>query len=282
MIKVYGDCITTIEKKQVKIIKNSILVKISSMIDLIDECGQDLKGLGYEKCKDGLFSLTSGRLEVDSAAKAKQTGFDKGSYYIYNCPLLHEFGRECFDYVSDEVGKGLRRLMRKHGLNKKSRILLVGLGNPKILADSLGSLALDKVEMDPFKKSLRLFKFAPNIFSATGINSFDVVHMLAIWLDVDGVIVIDSLATNSISRLATSFQLNDAGMTPGSAVNNLGQKLCRATLGVTCLSIGVPTMLLAGKAKPDWPDDLILTPKDVHQNLENVARVVAEAINKYV
>lgn len=138
------------------------------------------------------------------------------------------------------------------------------------------------MELDPFKKNLRLFKFAPNVFSATGINSFDVVHMLAIWLDVDGVLIIDSLATNSISRLSTSFQINDAGMTPGSAVNNLGNKLCKASIGVPCLSIGVPTLLLAGKVKPDWPEGLILAPKDIHKNLNNVAKIIAIAINQYV
>ena len=252
------------------------------MIDIIDECGLDLEAIGYQKCKDGKFSLTSGKMEVDSQEKIKQTGFDKGSYYIYNCPLLHEFGEECFEYLAIEIGKGLKKLLNKHKLGKKSRILLVGLGNPNILADALGPMVLKEVELDPFKKNLRLFKFAPNVFSATGINSFDVVHMLAIWLDVDGVVVIDSLATNSISRLSTSFQINDAGMTPGSAVNNLGNKLCKASIGVPCLSIGVPTLLLAGKVKPDWPEGLILAPKDIHKNLNNVAKIIAIAINQYV
>ncbi len=252
------------------------------MIDFIDECGLDLEAIGYQKCKDGRFSLTSGKLEVDSQEKANKTGFDRGSYYIYNCPLLHELGEECFDYLSTEIGKGLKKLLVKHKLGKRSRILLVGLGNPNILADALGPMVLKEVELDPFKKNLRLFKFIPNVFSSTGINSFDVVHMLAIWLDVDGVVIIDSLATNSLSRLSTSFQLNDAGMTPGSAVNNLGHKLCKTTIGVPCISIGVPTLLLAGKAKPDWPDELILAPKDIHKNLNNVAKIISLSINKYV
>ena len=258
------------------------LEKISNMIDIIDECGLDLQAIGYHKCKDGKYSLTSGKLEVDSAQKSQETGFDKGSYYIYNCPLLHEFGQECFEYVSSELGKGLKKLLNKHGLNRRSRLLLVGLGNPSILADSLGPMVLKEVELDPFKKSLRLFKFAPNVFSSTGINSFDVVHMLAIWLDVDGVIIIDSLATNAIERLSTSFQINDAGMTPGSAVNNLGQKLCKASIGVPCISIGVPTLLLAGKVKPEWPEELVLAPKDIHKNLNNVSKVISLAINSYV
>lgn len=252
------------------------------MIDIIDECGVDLKLLGYENCQTGKFSLNYGKLVVDTDAKAKKTGFDKGTYLIYNCPLLHEFEQECFDYLSQMIGKGMKLLLKKNHLTKRSKILLVGLGNPNILADSLGTKILEKISINPFKKSLRLFKFSPNVFAMTGINSFDVVHMLAIWLDVDGVIVFDALATNSIARLTTSFQLNDVGMTPGSAVHNLGNKLCKASIGVPCLSVGVPTMLLAGKLKEEWPKDLVLIPKDIHKNLDSVAEIIARTINNSV
>ncbi len=248
------------------------------MVDLIDECGQDLKSLGYENTFSGKFSLSVGRLEVDTSEKAKAVGFDKGSYIIYNCPLLHGFGRECFEYVSGEVCKGLKRLLKKHGLTKKSRILVVGLGNPQILADAIGGRVLEKIELDVFRKEIRVFKFAPNIFANTGINSFDVVHMLAIWLDVDGVIVIDALGTDSPSRLTTSIQINDVGMTPASAVNNLGKKLCASSLGVPCFSVGVPTMLLAGKISPEVPESMILTPKDIREELENLSKILALAI----
>lgn len=252
------------------------------MVDLIDECGQDLKSLGYENTFSGKFSLSVGKLDVDSNEKSKAMGFDKGSYIIYNCPLMHGYGRECFEYVSGEVAKGLRRLLRKHGLTKKSRILVVGLGNPAILADAIGSRVLEKIELDVFKKELRIFKFAPNIFANTGINSFDVVHMLAIWLDVDALVIIDALGTESPSRLTTSIQINDVGMTPASAVNNLGKKLCASSLGVPCFSIGVPTMLLAGRVSSDIPESMILTPKDIREEIENLSKILALAITAVI
>ncbi len=252
------------------------------MFDLIDECGKDIKGLGYESVNTGKFSLKVGSLHVDSDKKAKEVGFDKGSYMIYNCPLLHGYGRECFDYVSGELAKGLKKLLRKHGLTKKSRVLIVGLGNPALLADAVGSKVLDKIDLDVFRKPIRLFKFAPNIFVNTGINSFDVVHMLAIWLDVDTIVVIDALGTSEPSRLTTSIQINDAGMTPASAVNNLGKKLSEESLGLPCISIGVPTMLLAGKVSKDLPESLILTPKDIREELENLSFIIASAITAVI
>lgn len=248
------------------------------MYDLIDECGEDLKSLGYEETQHGKYSLRIGKIEVNSSEKAKHTGFDKGTYIIYNCPLMHGYGEDCFDYLCEQICKGLRLLMRKNNLNKKSRLLVVGLGNPAILADSIGPKVLDRIDLDVFRKPLRIFKFAPNIFVNTGINSFEVVHMLSIWLDVDGVCIIDALGTDSPSRLTTSIQINDVGMTPASAVNNLGNKLCKASLGVPCISIGVPTMLLAGKVSPEFPEKLILTPKDIHSEINNLSKLISQAI----
>lgn len=248
------------------------------MYDLIDECGEDLKSLGYEETQHGKYSLRIGQIEVNSSEKAKHTGFDKGTYIIYNCPLMHGYGEDCLDYLCEQICKGLRLLMRKNNLNKKSRLLVVGLGNPAILADSIGPKVLDRMDLDVFRKPLRIFKFAPNIFVNTGINSFEVVHMLSIWLDVDGVCIIDALGTDSPSRLTTSIQINDVGMTPASAVNNLGNKLCKASLGVPCISIGVPTMLLAGKVSPEFPEKLILTPKDIHSEINNLSKLISQAI----
>ncbi len=246
------------------------------MYDLIDECGEEVQGLGYETFKQGKFSLCIGKIEVNTPLKAKQSGFEMGSYYIYSCPLMHAYKEECEDYLVFEMTKCLRALLRKHNLNKKSRVLIVGLGNPQILADCLGGKVLDNIDLQ--KRKLNIFKFAPNIFYNTGINSFDVVQMLSIWLDIDCVIIIDALGTNSTSRLTTSVQINDAGMTPASAVNNSGHKLSKDTLGVPCLSIGVPTMLLAGKVSKNLPEELILTPKDIHQELDFLAKIISKAI----
>lgn len=248
------------------------------MYDLIDECGADLKHLGYEQTQQGKYSLSIGKINVNSEEKAQQTGFDKGCYMIFNAPLMHGYRTECEEYISQQIAKGIKSLLRRNSLGKKSRLLLVGLGNPAILADSIGAQVLDKINLDVFNKALRVFKFAPNVFTNTGINSFDMVHVLSLWLDVDGVIIFDALGTNSASRLTTSVQINDVGMTPASAVNNLGNKLCKETLGVPCISVGVPTMLLAGKVSSQFPKNLILTPKDIHTELDTLTNIISQAI----
>ncbi len=250
------------------------------MIDLIDECGADLKELGYQKFETGKYSLCKGKICVDSPQKAKQTGFEEGNYVILNCPMLHLYKNDIENYVCDQLSKEIKNLAKKHKLSKKSRILIVGLGNPQIMADSLGSKVLDCIKLDVMKKDLRICKFAPNIFYNTGLNSFDVVSLLTLAFDFDCVMVIDALATTSVNRLSTSIQLNDVGMTPASAVNNLGQKICQQSLGVPCLSIGVPTMLLAGKVLKNAPMQTILTPKDNHEEINLLAKIISKAIIK--
>ena len=73
------------------------------MIDLIDECSTDLNELGYSQTSTGKYGLLIGKVNIETNEKAQLTGFDKGSYMIFNCPLLHKVGDECISYDSDEV-----------------------------------------------------------------------------------------------------------------------------------------------------------------------------------
>ena len=172
--------------------------------------------------------------------------------------------------------------MKKQGIKKGDSVLIVGLGNPEILADSLGSKTLEKIDIDILSKRKHIFKFAPNVFVSTGIDSFDMVHMLSAWLGVDYVIVIDSLATTNVNRLGVSIQLNSAGLTPGSAVHNGGRKISKDSLGLPCFALGVPLMLLADKVIENCPEEMILSPKDIHENLNNLSYIISRAINKVI
>lgn len=245
------------------------------MRDLIDECGQDLTLLGYKCKEDNSFGIQICSMKIDSKEKSKKVGFEEGEYYILNSSEIPYGERECLEYVSKQVCKILKTLLKASSISKKSNVLIVGLGNPNILADSLGPKVLENVHILTYKHKTIVYKFAPNIFTNTGINAFEVVGMLAVWLDIDGVIIIDSLATECIGRVGCSIQINTAGITPGSAVNNYGKKIGRDTLGIPCISIGVPLMFFGD----NLGKDILLTPKDIHQNVEDLAQVIGSAIN---
>ena len=156
--------------------------------------------------------------------------------------------------------------------------MFVGIGNPQIPADSFGVKTVEKIKIEPFKKSNKIFKIMPNTFSNTGINAFEIIKVIVEVFDISAVFLFDSLATDSISRLGCSIQFNDAGLTPGSAMNNFGMPINKAALNVPCFSIGVPMMISAESL--NCKKDIILTEKDVKEKVEFLSDVVAEVIDK--
>lgn len=253
-----------------------------AMIDLIDECANDLKLQSHKVSKDRKYGVEISSLYITNKQEEKMTGFDKGDYVIITSPLTHFLDEECHDYIADILKKNLSRMMKDQNLKKGQKVLIVGLGNSKITSDALGIKTLDKIEISPFDKNNHIFKFMPSIFLTTGIDSFDMVHLLAIWLGVDYVILIDSLATTNIRRLGVSIQLNSAGLTPGSAVNHKNKKISKESLGIPCFAIGVPLMLLADKVIDNCPNELILSLKDIDENIDTLSYIISKAIKSVI
>ena len=61
----------------------------------------------------------------------------------------------------------------------------------------------------------------------------------------DLIIVIDSLASQSISRIGTTIQMGNTGITPGAGVGNKRKVLNKSTLKIPVIAIGVPTVVTA-------------------------------------
>ena len=114
------------------------------MIDLIDECGSDLTMCGYETTKLSKFDITSSKLFVSTKKQAKALGFDMGHYFIINAPKLDFFMNEHKKFLENEILLRLSFLFEQNKITRRSRVLVVGIGNPKIIADSFeGEIALD-------------------------------------------------------------------------------------------------------------------------------------------
>ena len=65
------------------------------------------------------------------------------------------------------------------------------------------------------------------------------------------VIIIDALASRKVSRLATTVQLSNTGISPGSGVGNHRQAIDSKLLGTKVISIGVPTVVDAATLSYD-------------------------------
>lgn len=250
------------------------------MYDLVDECGKDLKEFGYHIKRLEKFSTTMAYLKIDSDENSQKLGMSKGEYYILNCPFVYDFGVDCFYYVSNLISKILKKIFKKNNVKKRSKILIIGLGNPDIPADRLGKEVFDNIKINPLAKKNNIFKFCPNIFFSTGINTTNMINMFIKELSVDFCVIIDSLTTSNISRLGTSFQITTSGMTPGSGVNRFGRRIDSKSTGIPCFSIGVPFMIFSRALDRDVKNDIILSPKDIKDNVANAGFIIANAINE--
>jgi len=243
------------------------------MLDLIDECGEELAQYGYETIDLGKFGITSSKLVIDSVGKAKKLGFERGHYFIVNAPLLSNLMPEHRPFLEPVIAERLAFVLKANKIKKTQKILLVGIGNPDLMADSLGQKIVNKISFKPYKKNNRIFKIYPNIFANTGINAYDMVRVIVETFDIGVVFLFDTLATKSVSRLGCSIQINDAGLTPGSAMNSFGVPINKNALGVPCISVGVPMMISSRDLGSNI--EIVFTEKDVKEKVEFLSSLIA-------
>lgn len=136
-------------------------------------------------------------------------------------------------------------------------VLVVGLGNRSITADSIGPQSLDELIVTRHlgKKEISLINqnndgnypiisaIAPGVVGQTGIETAEYIASTAKLIKPQIVVCIDALAARSIDRLATTIQLSDAGIAPGSGVKNDRMSINRKLLGIPVIAIGVPTIV---------------------------------------
>lgn len=145
--------------------------------------------------------------------------------------------------LKKEMKKILSKFLKKY--HHESPILIIGLGNPNLLVDSLGSNVTDKLiatnQYNDFLTIPKVALFNPDVTSKTGISSHKLIDLLVKDLKPDLMIIIDSLATNSIKNLNRVIEISDAGIIPGSAIR-ANKEINKDTFHIPILSIGVPLL----------------------------------------
>ncbi len=158
---------------------------------------------------------------------------------------------------------------------------------------------------------------SPGVLGTTGIETQEILKGIVSNVKPKLILVIDSLASKSIKRISSSVQISDTGIIPGAGVGNKRKELSKDTLGVPVIAIGIPTVVdvatitndclelfiekLQNEAKSNdylnklkeennyeeikealIPKDfnLIVTPKEIDELIENMTDIVAKGINK--
>jgi len=233
-----------------------------------------------------------------SEREAANKGIGAGRYISLSSASVANGDKSQYLAVAQKLADCIKKLLPKD----KPEYLIAGLGNPKLTADSLGSLVADRMivtrHMDNKRKLSSVAIIKPGVLGATGIESFDVVKGVLDRTKTGCVIIVDSLAAAEFKRLATIFQVSDAGLTPGSGVGNRRVELSAKSLGCKVLTVGVPLVVYASTIAADLIDKLddecreqlhgavtekllnhIVTPKDIDLIVSECADIVALALN---
>lgn len=181
---------------------------------------------------------------------------------------------------------------------KNNKLLVVGLGNRNVTADSLGPDVVDKLIINSHihgekdEISVRLSALSPGVMAQTGIETSSIIKGIADEIDPGVIIVIDALAARNTQRLNKTIQISNRGINPGSGVGNHRTGITSDNIGVPVIAVGVPTVIdaatIIGDVTKDYENipkhlsDMYVTPKDIDENIRITAEIIAESINELV
>ena len=160
---------------------------------------------------------------------------------------------------------------------------------------------------------------APGVLGTTGIETAEILKGVVENINPKLIIVIDALASRSIDRISSTIQISDTGIVPGAGVGNTRAEISERTLGVPVVAIGIPTVVELATLVSDGIDifinklqekaesntelnrlkeedkyeevkealnvgeyNMIVTPKEIDDLIENMKDIVALGINSAV
>ena len=157
---------------------------------------------------------------------------------------------------------------------------------------------------------------SPGVLGTTGIETVEILKGIVDNIQPKLLIVIDALASRSIERISSTIQISDTGIVPGAGVGNTRQEISKSTLGIPVVAIGIPTVVELATLVSDGIDifidrlqdkaesneylnklqqndkyeevkealnvgeyNMIVTPKEIDDLIENMKDIVARGIN---
>jgi len=215
-------------------------------------------------------NITISEIELNKKL-AEQIGKSKGKYFTIFFNNINGLVEQLIKEIIYAINESMKYLK----INKKDKILLVGLGNKDITSDSLGYFVINKIDVND-----NTYKIYKNVESITNINSTSFVKNIANLLNVDLVIVIDSLSATNIERLNKTIQISTSGIKPGSAFNTISDEISKKTIKKPVIAIGVPTIINMQNIIKNKNENLILTSKNIDLDIDNISSILSIAINR--
>ena len=262
-------------------------------VELFDPDSNQLpKGIRRKLRKSSVCSITE--IIVDDMVAGIRIGKSKGRYITIETDRLSAHPQD-FSEQSSNISDELSAL-----IPDKERLLVVGLGNKSITPDALGPLSASRIiatrhvtkeNVGSELSGLQLNSvsvLSAGVMGQTGIESSEMIYAVCEKVQPTCIIAIDALACSDISRLGTTIQITDSGISPGSGVQNRRKELSRETLGIPVIAIGVPTVVdmhsivhsITGTAPDKHLPNMMVTPRDIDKLIERTAHLLAFSINR--
>jgi spore protease len=269
---------------------------------------------GVAMTQETFGEITETIVEVLDQRGEQALGRACGRYVTLACGQLSLQEPETRGVLVRRVKETLRGMLPSLG-----DVLVVGLGNRRITADSLGPKVVDGIFVtrhmrektpDSLRGRLRAVSaVAPGVLGVTGMETAEVVRGIVAHVKPVAVIAVDALAARETARICTTLQIADTGIDPGSGIGNHRMGLNEETLGIPVIALGVPMVvyaatiardalaLLAQDLNMDTDEnaqaldmlvdrvvapqmgDMVVTPREVDERVQHIAEVLAMGIN---
>lgn len=206
---------------------------------------------------DTVAGFRIGRMHIQTQEEADALGSPVGRYVTVECGQLGMLGDESMSTLVHLLAgelRGIARRLTDKAPNSEFSIFVAGLGNAELTADAIGPMTVKRLTAtrhlreheNRIYRSLgcsALSALAPGVLGQTGIETREILRSAVEVIRPDMMLVIDALAARSCERLATTVQLTDVGIVPGSGVGNHRAAITRESMGVPVAVVGVPTVV---------------------------------------
>lgn len=167
--------------------------------------------------------------------------------------------KDNYQKVLDIFKNKLSEFISREKIKKTDLVLVIGLGNRKSTPDALGPLVTDNIivtnhlyELNELGEDFqRIGIVEPKVTGTTGIETSLLIEGIIKKVEPKLLIVIDALASSSVTRVNKTIQMTDTGIHPGSGVGNSRKEISKEVLDIPVIAIGVPTVVDASTIVSD-------------------------------
>ena len=289
----------------------------------VERTGGEISGVSVEEEEKDVAKVT--RIEVLNQMGSKKISKPPGNYITIEAESLRQTNRQVHEDLSGILAAEVNNLIDYPSLtqnpNQIPTILVIGLGNWNATPDALGPQVIhhllvtrhiyDSADSESKRGIRPVCALAPGVLGLTGIETAEIIKGVVDRVQPDLIVAIDALAAKESDRLASTLQISDTGIYPGSGVGKRRIGITKKDMGVPVIAMGMPTVINSVNIVNDtiktisknneidinlsqqrqtqkqviesvlqpFLGDMIVTPKGIDKLIRDTSRVIAGGIN---